>query len=190
MKKNKMMRTASVLLIAVLLSTCAISGTFAKYATKAEGEDTAKVAKWNVEIVEKGQTSFAFDLFETIKDTDGTAETDVAPGLIAPGTQGEFTIALSSDSEVTANYKIDYTVTNAGGVPVKFSVDGGTTWTDDLADDNGTVAADADLSKDITVQWKWDIGGVSADGTGTDNEHGTGAKEVTVAVVVTFEQVD
>lgn len=186
MKKNKMMRIASVLLVAVLLSTCAISGTFAKYATSATGSDTVKVAKWNVAITEKGQTSFAFDLFETINDTvDSNAETDVKAGLIAPGTQGSFTISLTSDSEVTANYEVDYTVTNTGNIPIKFSVDGGTTWTDDLTDVSGTVAADAELSQDITVQWKWDFGeGVD------DNAHGTGDKEVTVAVTVSFEQVD
>ena len=37
MKKNTMMRIASVLLVAVLLSTCAISGTFAKYTSQYTG---------------------------------------------------------------------------------------------------------------------------------------------------------
>ena len=39
MKTNIMMRVASTLLIAVLLSTCAISGTFAKYITSADAEE-------------------------------------------------------------------------------------------------------------------------------------------------------
>ena len=43
MKKNIMMRVASALLIAVLLTTCAISGTFAKYVSTASGSDTARV---------------------------------------------------------------------------------------------------------------------------------------------------
>lgn len=46
--KNKMMRIASILLVATLLTTCAISGTFAKYVTKVSGEDTARVAKWGI----------------------------------------------------------------------------------------------------------------------------------------------
>ena len=187
MKKNKMMRIASVLLVAVLLSTCAISGTFAKYATSANGSDNARVAKWDVKITEKGEESFAFDLFETIKDTDGTSdETHVAAGLIAPGTQGSFTISLASNSEVTANYKVDYTVTNTDNIPIKFSVNGGQSWTDDLTDVTGTITADAaTFSQDITVQWKWDFG-EDID----DNTHGTGNKQVTVAVTVSFEQVD
>ena len=62
MKKNKMMRIASVLLIVTILSTCAISGTFAKYVTSAEGGDGARVAKWGITIETSGsmfQNSYA-----------------------------------------------------------------------------------------------------------------------------------
>ena len=59
MKKNTMMRVASALLVAVLLTTCAISGTFAKYVSSAETSDTARVAKWGW-----GTTSIAIDLFD------------------------------------------------------------------------------------------------------------------------------
>ena len=62
MKKNKMMRIASILMVAVLVSTCAVSGTFAKYVTSDSGKDTARVAKWGVSILASG------DLFaETYK---------------------------------------------------------------------------------------------------------------------------
>jgi len=188
MKKNKMMRIASVLLVAVLLSTCAISGTFAKYATSATGTATARVAKWDVKIVEKGEAAFAFDLFETILDSDGTSsETDVATGLIAPGTSGQFIISLSADSEVTTDYTIDYTVTKSNpSLPIMFSTDGGHTWGNDLTDVADTLAVGASYTGDITVQWKWDIG----DDTGTDNVYGDGSTTVTVGVAITFEQVD
>ena len=45
MKKNRMMRVASALLVAVLLTTCAISGTFAKYITAEDATDSAAQAK-------------------------------------------------------------------------------------------------------------------------------------------------
>lgn len=45
MRKNRMMRAASALLVAVLMTTCTISGTFAKYVTSADSTDTARVAK-------------------------------------------------------------------------------------------------------------------------------------------------
>ena len=68
MKKNKMMRIASILMVAVLVSTCAVSGTFAKYVTSDSGKDTARVAKWGISILASG------DLFaETYKKaTDNT----------------------------------------------------------------------------------------------------------------------
>lgn len=46
MKKNKMMRLASCLLVAILLTTSVISGTFAKYTTSSTGTDSARVATW------------------------------------------------------------------------------------------------------------------------------------------------
>lgn len=48
MKKNVMMRLSALLLVAVLLTTCVISGTFAKYTTAATTTDVAKVAKWGI----------------------------------------------------------------------------------------------------------------------------------------------
>ena len=48
MKKNKVMRFASLLLIATLLTTSVISGTFAKYTTSDSAQDTARVAKFGV----------------------------------------------------------------------------------------------------------------------------------------------
>ena len=54
MKKNKMMRTASGLLVATLLTTSMISGTFAKYTTQDEASDSARVAKWGVTALATG----------------------------------------------------------------------------------------------------------------------------------------
>ena len=48
MKKNKMMRLASSLLVAVLLTSSVISGTFAKYVTSDGASDSARVAKFGV----------------------------------------------------------------------------------------------------------------------------------------------
>ena len=194
MKKNKMMRIASGLLVAVLLTTCAISGTFAKYATKVTATDTAHVAKWDVTIVESGKDTFAFNLFNTIYDTENdNAETDVVADKIAPGTKGQFAIALSAKNEVTTKYTIEYTMTNTAGVPIQFSLDGAT-WVDDIAELNATdtiaVANAANYTDTVTVYWKWDIGGVDADGNGTDNVYGDGNTSVTVAVTIIFEQVD
>ena len=43
MKKNKMMRAASALMVATLLTTSVISGTFAKYVTSVNSSDWARI---------------------------------------------------------------------------------------------------------------------------------------------------
>ena len=93
MKKNIMMRLASFLLVAVLISTSAISGTYAKYVTSDDGSDFARVAEWGVVIEAKSFGMFT-DKYETDDETatftgeysvDGEGE-----DVLAPGTEGEF----------------------------------------------------------------------------------------------------
>lgn len=50
MKKNIMMRLSAVLLVAVLLTTCVISGTWAKYTKTGAADETARVAAFGVNI--------------------------------------------------------------------------------------------------------------------------------------------
>ena len=45
MKKT---RIVGLLLVFVLVTSCFVGGTFAKYASKATGSDTATVAKWSI----------------------------------------------------------------------------------------------------------------------------------------------
>ena len=88
MKKNKMMRIASVLLVAVILTTCAISGTFAKYVTSGNGSDNARVAKFGVTVTGTADT------FKETYAKDDTGFTLAANSVVstedvvAPGTSG------------------------------------------------------------------------------------------------------
>jgi hypothetical protein len=87
MKKNVMLKIASVLMIAVLLTTCAISSTFAKYVTVGDTfKDEAVVAKWGVKIT--AQTS---GLFADTYAADNTAvgvtnAVKASAKVVAPGT--------------------------------------------------------------------------------------------------------
>jgi hypothetical protein len=83
MKKNKLMRLASGLMVLSLLTTCAISGTFAKYTrTAASDEQSARVAKWGL-----GATETTIDLFsDTYDTTDGGSVDGNGDKVIAPGT--------------------------------------------------------------------------------------------------------
>lgn len=148
MKKNLMMRMASVLLIAVLMSTCAISGTFAKYVTSGTGTDTARVAKFGVAITANGST-FAGE-YDT-HDTDAKAtiaKSVVTSGdnmdLVAPGTSREMlSMTLSGTPEVAVkvSYVADFALSDnwtvEGGkfyCPLKICVEG--TYVDGLTFDN------------------------------------------------------
>lgn len=116
MKKNKIMRLAGVLLIAVMLSTCIISGTFAKYVTSDNVNDSARVAKFGV-IVNGSGSLFAKSYYsaeeseanrpgDTKKDsnpwTELTVETSNDDKLVAPGTMNDegMTISVIGTPEV------------------------------------------------------------------------------------------
>ena len=194
MKKNTMMRVASALLVAVLLTTCAISGTFAKYVSTSNGSDSARVAKWDIKLEEAAMTeTFTFDLFNTVKDSNGTDnEADVKAGenetIIAPGTSGSFEINLKNDSEVNAKYAIAYTVTNANNIPVEYKIGEGE-WTSNLASLNATdVAINMGQSAAVTVQWRW-VYENNADAADTTLGL-AGTATITVAADVTVTQVD
>ena len=105
MKKNKAMRSASVLLVATLLTTSVISGTLAKYTTQDAAEDTARVAKWGVELQAIGNLygDTYKDLIVTENDTDATVQSvDRTADVVAPGTQNAegFTFSLKGKPEV------------------------------------------------------------------------------------------
>ena len=118
MKKNKMMRIASILLVVTLLSTCVISGTFAKYVTKAEGEDQARVAKWGILLSMEGDKLFAEEYAahdETFVSQDGEklsvrVDPDYAGDirdLVAPGTTNDgFKAGIVGKPEVAVRYTL------------------------------------------------------------------------------------
>lgn len=112
MKKNTMMRIASVLLVAVLLSTCTISGTFAKYVTEGSTMDSARVAEWGVVIT--GETGAANQMFSPeYQDNDdkynglsvAAEENVVAPGT--DGTMSKFTISGKPEVATRITFSAD-----------------------------------------------------------------------------------
>ena len=113
--KNKFMRIAAVTLMLCLVTTCAISGTFAKYTTKEIGTDTARVAKWGV-VIDVDSFALFTNQYETDDDTatftgDYSVSSD-SDKLLAPGTSGEFTeIKITGTPEVAVAVKVASTVT-------------------------------------------------------------------------------
>ena len=124
MKKNKILRLASVMLMLCLITTCAISGTFAKYTTSNDATDSARVAKWGVGIAITASTEGEDEVFvnEYAKDAsgfDGITNTVVhaSEDLVAPGTTGEITIVLTGAPEVAFDFQVAVDITSDVVVP-------------------------------------------------------------------------
>jgi hypothetical protein len=166
MKKNKMMRIASGLLVLTLLTACIISGTFAKYVTSATASDTARVAKWGVQVQvsgtlfgekydavgedDKGNTISVGDTGITVMSTDKK--------IVAPGTKNDkgITFSLEGKPEVSGTVTTTITTQNiylaAGTYGVMVPVETGTVTAENFEDftdplytknGNGYVVADA-----------------------------------------------
>ena len=178
MKKNVMMRVASALLVAVLMTTCAISGTFAKYTTSATGSDSARVAKWGIEITGLSATNAMFA--DVYKNGESEVVVKAETKVVAPGTSGNFgTITIAGDPEVAFETVYDvsfdlgdnWKVEGVEYCPIVFKVNstsfklgvGGIDSIEDL--ENAVIEAVEDLSatydtegsvnETITVEWEW-----------------------------------
>ncbi len=113
MKKNIMMRLSALLLVAVLLTTCVISGTFAKYTTADSATDTARVAKWGVSVTVIGNDAFG-ELYDDEINVAGTkvvsvkaTDDDVEQNVVAPGTRGTLgSVVISGTPEVMVDVAV------------------------------------------------------------------------------------
>lgn len=220
MKKNKMMRVASALLVAVLLTTCAISGTFAKYVTEATGTDTARVAKWGVQITANGTT------FAKTYNTDDTAVVGTiaksvvsADKVLAPGTEGTMVaMTMIGVPEVAVSVKYEATVdfgdnwkdgADAYYCPLKIKVGTDTlegsdyTSATEFADAveakigafSKNYAAGTNLSSTTvsipSVSWSWPFIGDDVKDTYLGNQAAAdSAATVSIEIKTTVEQID
>lgn len=116
------------LLAAVVLTGYSVSGTYAKYVSAVDLSDEARVAKWEIGLSDA--TDKKLNLFKdsyeyesngvVVKSlTTKTLEdgTEVPTRVIAPGTKGQYTFALSGIIET--NYKIQVTATGDNTVVLK-----------------------------------------------------------------------
>ena len=126
MKKNRMLRLASTLMILTLLTTSIIGGTFAKYTTTGRAQDTARVAKWGVVINTSGSLySNAYEDSNKVTGDDGT-ETENGNLPTAWNTTGN-TLANGisvATQENIANDNIVAPGTKNAGEGLSFSISG------------------------------------------------------------------
>lgn len=169
MKKTKVMRLLSLLLVMTLISTCAISGTFAKYVTRASGTDEARVAKWGILVSVNGNTAFS-NQYET-DDTDAAATIQYSvvseddAKVVAPGTTNPEP-ALAGSVSGKAEVAVRYTLEISDFTDVVLPAGTYTDYTELVKADDGTYGYTGtfDLSEDYGPV-KWDIRVTSADGS-------------------------
>ena len=119
MKKNAMLKIAAILMVAVLLTTCAISSTFAKYVTTgaATGNEVGRVAKWDVEIVSNVDGLFADKYENGAVNASGDDVVSVSTdNVVAPGTanSASLTATLNGQPEVAFRLTTVATVSLSG----------------------------------------------------------------------------
>ena len=183
MKKNAMMKIAAILMVAVLLTTCAISSTFAKYTTTGvTGTDSARVAKWGVTV----NATLLSNLFAARYDNDTTDKSAIslnAQDIVAPGTtkyvaltnavsgQPEVAVEITTAAEVALdNWALDDSkfycplVFKIGATEATATTIDGKTFTGDDAEARLEAAIKEEIEKS-TAQYE----------AGTDLEAATGA---------------
>lgn len=111
-KKNLTIKAAVLMLVLVLITSCFVGGTFAKYVTSGSGSDTARVAKFGVTVTATG-TMFAKE-YATDAQTVGTIVSSVVSSddskLVAPGTKGDMaSMTLTGTPEVAVKVTYDAT---------------------------------------------------------------------------------
>lgn len=112
--KNKKMGIVAVLVMLVAITLNSVGGTYAKYISKIDMTDEARVAKWHMDLTNgNGSGNYKLDLFDTsyVYDVDGkeyvkSVDTDK---VVAPGTKGESSFEITAKSEVryTMSYNFD-----------------------------------------------------------------------------------
>lgn len=170
---KKRINLSKITTFALLLTVTAmilVAGTYAKYTSTASGTNATVVAKWSFMANGKDITTLenneeiAFDLFNTIYDSNGTdKETDVEDGLIAPGTSGSFEFVLQNTSDVTTQYAIDFEVEDENDIPIQYSLNGNDWYSKisdiDIKKSDDTILAIGSGEKSITIMWKWAFNG-------------------------------
>ena len=148
-KKNWTLRAAVLMLALVLITSCFVGGTFAKYVTSNSGSDTARVAKFGVNIT---ATTGMFSKEYARDDNSFTLATETVvssdeSNLVAPGTSqnmAEFGLTGTPEVAVRVSYelkKFELTKWTTNGTdeycPLVFIVNG----TEIKMDDTNTTVA-------------------------------------------------
>lgn len=156
MKKGK--RLIVLLLCSTLITAHFTSGTYAKYTSSMETTDSARAARWGINVENE------VDLF---KDSVINGNSTNEDNIIAPGTSGEYTFVISGTAETAYKIDIDAELEDYTGGRIHYYWDGEEMPTgDDLVSvletalsNNKVYAPGCDLENTQgkhTIGWKWE----------------------------------
>ena len=216
-KRISFAKLSLIIICLILVTASSVSATFAKYTSTTVGSDVARVASWDIKAGSSNSDALniagnnpPFKLFDTVYDTvqQGStpeADSDVMEERIAPGTRGAFELYVRNDSEVTAEYTIQFTLDNPGNVPLLFSFDkdlADSEWFDSIDELNNAVTEtsvsvlknvplEMTAEDTVTVYWKWlyEQSDVEA-GDLADTINGINAPEVKITATLVASQVN
>lgn len=102
---NRFLKAAGLMMAVMMLATCVISGTMAKYTSTATATSVkATAASWNINVGGTDIASYTFDdLHFTIDELDqGAKDKSYEDDKIVPGTFGYAEITVKNEGEVDA----------------------------------------------------------------------------------------
>lgn len=169
-KKNIWSKIGFITCAIVLLSTCLLSSTFAKYTSKVTGEATANVAVWSFKAnneIEKFSLDLTNEADPYVDSLGNTINKNYKDKTIAPGVYGSFMLVVDArGSEVNVDVNIEFAnLKKPEHLKIYYKIgDKATnfpTAVDDLtefkadAKISDIILKDAEMTKTINFYWTW-----------------------------------
>ena len=150
-KQNKGIFGALCIMLIMLLITGAGGYTYARYMSQEKGTGSADIANWAFEITKNGEET------KTINLTSTATKSTLVNGKIAPGTAGEFIIALNAiGSEVSVDYKLEFANEKNKPDNIMFTYNGNNYKSlSEIDDITGTFGVNETKTKIIKISWVW-----------------------------------
>ena len=107
-KKNWTLRAAVLMLALVLITSCFVGGTFAKYVTSGDAGDNARVAKWGVSITAHDTGDVFAKEYDAIAGQDNAVIAGGEYKVIAPGTKRDNAALVTLSGKPEVSVKVTY----------------------------------------------------------------------------------
>lgn len=122
---NRFLKAAGLMMAVMMLATCVISGTMAKYTSSGSATSVkATAASWNINVDGEDIESYAFDnlTFTVDELTGGAKENSYEDGKIVPGTFGYAKVTVKNEGEVDAVLSVTKAGTATDHQGLKFAI--------------------------------------------------------------------